>query len=235
MSAPSALALLGGELVRRGATGHCAVYDALDVSTADEGGDAARADGADTVPGATALAEATVTVSAPPEVVYRAFRDPANVARLLGDAASVRVEDSAVEHWTVRAPFGREIQFDAEYLEDRPGEVIRWRTRPGALVPHDATVRFAPAPGDWGTEVRLALRYDPPGGPLGDAAARLFGGVPDKLALRTLRRLKSLVETGEVPTLAHNPSGRRDTAGGRAGGPTPGAGGAHLPLSAHTA
>lgn len=227
----AALALLGGDLVRRGVTGHCEVYQALDVSTADGAESPAGA------PQASAVVERSITINGSPADLYRYWRDPHYLAHVLGDAVTVRQDGPALEHWVVRAPLGREVTFDAEYLEDRPGEVIRWRTRPGADVPHDGTLRFRPAPGDWGTEVHLRVSYDPPGGILGDAAAKLFNGVPDTLAGRTLRRFKSLVETGELPTLAHNPSGRRDTAGGRAGGVSAAgydAGGTHVPLSDHT-
>jgi hypothetical protein len=36
----------------------------------------------------------------------------------------------------------------------------------------------------------------------------LLGVVPETLASRALDRLKSLAETGEIPTLDRNPSGR---------------------------
>jgi hypothetical protein len=34
--------------------------------------------------------------------------------------------------------------------------------------------------------------------------------VPRTIATQALRRFKSLVETGEIPTLEHNPSARTD-------------------------
>ena len=215
----------------RGVTGHCEVYQALDVNTADG---AEQAPGA---PNATQVVERSITINGSPADLYRYWRDPQYLAHVLGDAATGRPVGESREHWVVRAPLGREIVLDTEYVEDRPGEVIRWRTLPGADVPHEGTLRFSPAPGDWGTEVHLRVRYDPPGGVLGDAAAKLLAAVPDTLAARTLRRFKSLVETGELPTLAHNPSGRRDTTQGRAGGVSGAgydAGGTYLPLSHHT-
>jgi uncharacterized membrane protein len=59
-------------------------------------------------------------------------------------------------------------------------------------------VRFAPAPGDRGTEVRVALNYDPPGGALGKAVAALFGEEPGQQVRDDLRALKQVLEIGEV-------------------------------------
>jgi hypothetical protein len=45
-----------------------------------------------------------------------------------------------------------------------------------------------------GTEVVLRLRFDPPGGAIGDALARLWGMSPATLAVRALDRFKELAE-----------------------------------------
>jgi uncharacterized membrane protein len=59
--------------------------------------------------------------------------------------------------------------------------------------------------------VTLSLRFEPPAGLLGSAAAALFGGAPGKLlATKALHRFKSLAETGEVPTLTRQPAARHD-------------------------
>jgi hypothetical protein len=60
-------------------------------------------------------------------------------------------------------------------------------------------VRFRPAPQGRGTEV--LLRLDAPAG-------GTLGFVPSAVAGKALRNFKSLVETGEIPTLKRNPSGR---------------------------
>ena len=58
----------------------------------------------------------------------------------------------------------------------------------------------------------LRLRFDPPGGVLGDAPVELLGHKPLNLAADgVLRRFKSLVETGEIPTTERQPAARADT------------------------
>ena len=76
-------------------------------------------------------------------------------------------------------------------------------------MPNEGSIRFRPAPGDWGTKVRLRFRFASPSGVLGEAASKLLNVVPSMLAGKALRRFKSLAETGEIPTTEHNPSARR--------------------------
>jgi hypothetical protein len=64
----------------------------------------------------------------------------------------------------------------------------------------DASLDFGDQLGDWGRVVTVTLQLQTP--VPGLAAAALAGKV--------VRRLKALVESGEVPTTAHNPSARPD-------------------------
>jgi uncharacterized membrane protein len=59
-------------------------------------------------------------------------------------------------------------------------------------------VQFRPAPGGRGTEVHVELRYDVPGGRIGQALARLTGREPRQEVGSDLRRLKQVLETGEA-------------------------------------
>ena len=52
--------------------------------------------------------------------------------------------------------------------------------------------------GGRGTEVHVELRYDPPAGKLGALVAKLFGEEPRQQVDGDLRRLKQVLETGEV-------------------------------------
>ena len=69
----------------------------------------------------------------------------------------------------------------------------------------------APAPADRGSVATLHFRFDPPGGLLGEATAKLLAGKGLGLAADgVLRRFKSLVETGEIPTTERQPAARAD-------------------------
>ena len=93
----------------------------------------------------------------------------------------------------------RDRDWEAEILEDVPRELIAWRSAPGGLVHHAGAVRFRPAPGGLGTEVRLDVEYDPPRSAIGRSIAMLFGSVTEYRVDEDLRRLKQLLEAGETP------------------------------------
>jgi hypothetical protein len=52
------------------------------------------------------------------------------------------------------------------------------------------------------------MNYNVPGGRVTAALARLFGQAPEQLAAEDLRRLKQILETGEIATIEGQPSGR---------------------------
>jgi hypothetical protein len=62
----------------------------------------------------------------------------------------------------------------------------------------EATLTIGPQVRDWGITASVWLRLE---GPVPDMATQLLAG-------KAVRRLKSLAETGEVPTTQDNPSGR---------------------------
>lgn len=68
-----------------------------------------------------------------------------------------------------------------------------------AAIPNDGEVRFHEAPQGPGTEVHLAMRFDPPAGALGRAAIKMLGPTPQRLASRALLRFRNLVETDGTP------------------------------------
>src|SRR3569833_2429659 len=91
---------------------------------------------------------------------------------------SVEVTGDRRSHWRAKAPAGMTIERDAEIVDDQPDRLIAWRSIEGSDVAHAGVVHFAPAPNKRGTEVRIEVDYDMPGGKLGQLAAKLFGEEP---------------------------------------------------------
>jgi uncharacterized membrane protein len=139
-----------------------------------------------------------ITVRRSPEEVYRFWRDFQNLPRFMDHLESVRIMDERRSHWVAKAPAGASVEWDAEMVEDRPNERIAWRSLPEGDVPNEGVVYFAPAPADQGTEIHVELHYQPPGGRLGALAAKLFGEEPSQQVKGDLRRLKQVLEVGEV-------------------------------------
>jgi len=141
---------------------------------------------------------ANLTINRPPEEVYRFWRQLDNLPQFMQHLESVQVLDDRRSHWVARAPAGKRVEWDAVITQDRPNELIGWRSDEDAQVRNEGTVRFRPAPGGRGTEVSVTLRYDPPAGVLGAAISKLFLEEPTKQIPDDLRRFKQVMELGEV-------------------------------------
>ncbi|HEX6500595.1 MAG TPA: SRPBCC family protein, partial [Micromonosporaceae bacterium] len=150
-----------------------------------------------------------ITVRRPRAEVYAFWRDLENLPGFMTHVRSVRVVDERRSLWVAGGPAGRTVAWEAHVVEDRPGELVSWRSAGGAAVRGGGLVRFADAPGGRGTEVRVELRYDPPGGTVGAAFAWLFGEHPEQQLRDDLRRFKQVMETGEVVRSDGAPGGKR--------------------------
>ena len=117
--------------------------------------------------------ERTVTVQGSPDEAYRAWRDLESLPRLLpGYLLSVTSSEGGRTRWVVAGPGGLRASWEAELTADEPGRLIAWRSVPGASVDIAGSVRFDPAPGGRGTEIKVILTYAPPAGKLGAAPRR---------------------------------------------------------------
>lgn len=196
-------AAAGGALLLRGATGHCALYQALGINTAGP-----RTEGASLVGNDGICVEKTLIINRSPEDLYRFWRDFENLPRVMRHLESVTVQDGRRSRWVVRGPAGRTVEWDAEIINERENELIAWRSLEGADVRNAGSVRFTPDELGRGTWVKISLMYQPPAGRLGAAVARLFGEEPHQQIEEDLRRLKQFLETGEIATVEGQPSCR---------------------------
>jgi uncharacterized membrane protein len=150
---------------------------------------------------------AAITVKRPREEVYRFWRDLENLPTFMTHLRSVTVTNGRRSHWVARGPAGKSVEWDAEIIDDRPGELIAWRSTEDSMVRNNGFVRFSDAPGGRGTEVRVELGYHPPGGMIGVVYARLSGEHPDQQVRDDVRRFKQVMETGEVVRSDGSPEG----------------------------
>ena len=116
-------------------------------------------------------------------------------------------EDGTVSHWVANAPLDLSVEWDAEILADEPDHLIVWRSLANADIDNCGFVRFTPAIDNRGTQVKVVLEYQPPGGALTNAIAKLFGEAPQEQVGDELNRFKQLMETGEIATTAGQPQG----------------------------
>ncbi|MDG4824989.1 SRPBCC family protein [Asanoa sp. WMMD1127] len=152
---------------------------------------------------------ATTTIRQPVHVVYEFWRDLENLPTFMAHLERVRVTGDRTSRWSAAAPFGTDVAWDAEIIEDVAAEVVAWRSTGDADVPNTGAVRFVRAPDGVSTEVHVVLAYDIPGGAIGKAVARYFGEEPHQQLDDDLRRLKQVLETGEVVRSDGAPWGKR--------------------------
>jgi uncharacterized membrane protein len=196
------LAALGGGLAYRGLSGHCSVYAALDVNGAEHHGRLAAVAAGEGVK----IVRAT-TINRSPEVLYQRWRNLENLPQWMGHVVSVKSEGDR-SHWVARGPAGMQVSWDAEIVTDEPNRLIAWRSLEGSQIATAGSVRFTPLAHDRGTEVHVALKYDPPAGKLGSWLAWVFGEEPGQQIRSDLRRFKQQMEAGECPTVKGQSSGR---------------------------
>jgi uncharacterized membrane protein len=186
-----ALALVGGDLLRRAITGHSYAYEAMGIRTVPVG------QGAETTSVPYELGvrvDESIAIDRPRQEVYRFWRSLSNLPRFMKNLESVS-EFGNRSHWVARGMRGRRVEWDAVIHNEREGELLAWRSLPGADFDHAGSVLFDNAPGG-GTIVRIELQYNPPGGALGAIFASLWGSEPGQQLHQDLQRLKTLLESG---------------------------------------
>jgi len=218
-----AAALAGAAMLHRGMTGHCNVYQAAGInrSRGARGSDQPRGRGRGTgviadfgsdtraqLGGKRGIhVEESVMVNRPIAEVYRFWRNFENLPQFMNHLESVSTREAGVTHWQAKGPAGLSVAWDARIINEIDNKVIGWQSLDGSTISTAGSVNFDEDP--HGTRVTVHLQYQPPAGRVGAAVARLFGEEPNQTIREDLRRFKRLLETGEIPTIEGQSSGRR--------------------------
>ncbi len=134
----------------------------------------------------------TITIYRPAADVYAFWRDFEQLPTFMHHLESVADLGGGRSRWTARLPGGGSVQWEAEVIEDLPGERIEWRTVRSSKLPNRGSVTFRPVMGGSATEVCVEMQL---GGRAGGPLASLFARPQID---GDLRRLKQVLETGEV-------------------------------------
>lgn len=196
------LTLAGTALLHRGVTGHCNTYQALGLTTNETQSASGEAPVARDV-----HVEKAIAIDKSPEELFSFWRQFDNLPRFMKHLESVTCSGLNRSHWVAKGPGGKNVEWDAEIYNEKPNEMIAWRSLEGADIVNAGSVRFTPL-GVRGTEVKVVLNYNLPGGKISALFAKLFGSEPGQMIADDLRRLKQILETGEAATIEGQPSGR---------------------------
>lgn len=168
----------------------------------------------DSAPGRTArrsdfggyrVAGRTVTIKAPRSRIYDMWRDPDRLSDFMRDLSDVQVSGDQVT-WVIDGPSGR-FAVETRLVEDRRDEALAWRSVEGAEIDIEAKVQLRDAPAGRGTEVEAHVAWRPHLGIVGQWAATLRGADPGMRGRQELKRLKMLLETGEIATSDNRKAG----------------------------
>lgn len=146
--------------------------------------------------------ERTVMIMRNRDDLYGFWNDFTRLPQFMEHLVSVTQTSKKRSHWIARGPAGTEVEWDAEIVNDIPGELIAWKTVGDPDVANAGSVRFMEGAPGRGTIVKVELDYEPPGGSAGAGVAALFGENPDRQVREDLRKFKQLMETGAVTTNA---------------------------------
>jgi uncharacterized membrane protein len=155
--------------------------------------------------------ETSMEIDKSPEELFRFWRDFKNLPIFMRNLESVSEIDGTTSHWIAKGLGSARVEWDAEIYNERENELIAWRSLENADLVNAGSVRFEKGPAGRGTYVRVTMNYNPPAGKIGAGVAQLLGSGPAQLIKEDLRRLKQMMETGEIATIDGQTSGRAES------------------------
>lgn len=145
-----------------------------------------------------AIVGKSILINKPRAELFAYWKDFSNFPSFMENVEAVDALDSGLSRWTIKAPLGRTVTIETRLGNVVPDSSIAWASTDSSEIKTNGRVDFVDAPGGRGTMVTLEIAYDPPGGDLGRAVAKLVMREPNVQARQELKRLKMLMEAGEI-------------------------------------
>ncbi len=139
----------------------------------------------------------TINVGAPIDVVFALWANFENFPKFMANVVDIDLIGPGESHWKVKGPAGSVVEWDAEITVAEADRTIAWKSRPGSIIDNAGIVKFSEVSDE--TEVNIKLSYNPPAGAIGHGVATIFGSDPKTQMDEDLMRMKSFLETGQLP------------------------------------
>lgn len=139
-----------------------------------------------------------ITLAKPVDEVYRFWRKLENLPGFMPDLVSVTQISPNRSRWKARGPAGTTVEWEAEIFNEIENKLIAWRSLPDSQIVTAGSVNFDQARGGRLTRLTVHFQYDPPAGRAGATVSRWLGADPVHMVREDLRRLKQLLEAGEI-------------------------------------
>jgi uncharacterized membrane protein len=141
----------------------------------------------------------SMVVNKPREEVYAMWRNLSNLPLFMKHLVRVEEQDELFSNWVMEIP-GKvgTLQWHAEIVKERYGEMIAWQSLPGSSIDNAGKVGFRDSLGGQGTTVDVVLTYHAPLGKAGEQVARIFTPVFKRMLEDEISGFKDFVETHET-------------------------------------
>ena len=149
--------------------------------------------------GRTLNIKVSMVINKPREEVYAMWRNLSNLPLFMKHLQVIEEQDELFSNWVMEIP-GKigTLQWHAEIVKERYGEMIAWQSLPGSSIDNAGKVGFRDSLGGQGTTVDVVLTYHAPLGRAGEQVARLFTPVFKRMIEEEIKGFKDFVETHEI-------------------------------------
>lgn len=195
------LLLIGSDLIRRGITGYSYLYKRVGMTTRQPMPFSLTQSKSSHFLGSPEFhAMRSVTIAAPRERLFEYWRNLNNLPSFMKFIEKVEVLSPQRSRLILHLSKDLKYACTIEIVEEKPNELISFRTVEPSDLDFSGQVFFKSAPNSQGTEVRQILNYSLLGGRLGQTLTRFSGLEPSQQLRTSLRRFKKLMEAGELIT-----------------------------------
>jgi uncharacterized membrane protein len=152
---------------------------------------------------------AAITIGCEPQAAYSYWRDLSKAPGYMAGVQEVRVVSEKVAVWRTKPLRGRSFSWVGETTDDIPGERIAWQMIGSDVLKGSGQVEFRSGLRPGTTEVVLRQEIFFPV----TVSTRVTRSLMARQLEETLRKLKQILETGEVARTDGQPAGDRSIAG----------------------
>lgn len=157
---------------------------------------------------------AVQTIAAQPEQVFQLYSRAEAIPIWQEAVIAVTPSGDGHVHWVVEEPAtGTQMEFDSEVVTSIPAVRHVSRVLDGPFAGSTDSLTFEPHPHGRGTIVTWVSEFKLPAANLSSTVAKVTSRGPQQAVAENLRRLKQLIESGEIPSVEGQPAGPRGVIG----------------------
>lgn len=154
------------------------------------------------------------TIAAEPEHIFNLYSRVEAIPIWQEGVISVSPTDEGRFHWIVEEPTsGAQAEFDSEIVTSIPGVRHVSRVLDGPFADSTDSLTFERHPHGRGTIVTWVSEFKLPAANVSNIVAKIASRGPQQAVIENLRRLKQLIESGQIPSVEGQPAGRRGVIG----------------------